>query len=125
MKKLLLLLFLFGCGDILGGQLRTLIEPGPEYATWYAETEECTGIKGDFERVLWFTFPDRFPCEEFGTCSGFWDDHRIFLQAENANNEGLVKHEIIHDLLAGSPANDANAKHDDPVWDRCDKVLPK
>ena len=116
MKRLLLLLFLFGCGDplsIIGPQIITQIEPLPEYVQWHAEMEECTGITGDFDHITWYTFPDRFECDAFGTCSGVWNDHGIYLQEANMRNPVLVKHEIIHELLHG------NASHDSPAWPAC------
>jgi hypothetical protein len=99
------LVLLGACGfDVVGEQA---IDAPAKYRTWWAKTEACSGLTGDFDRVEWLQVPGYgFPCSS-GKCAGHWEsDHRIFIAADWADNEMVVRHEMLHDLLhrAGHPS---------------------
>ena len=84
-------------------------EPLAQYAVWYAETESCTGVTGSFSNVRWFAVPhERWwdpVWEQFAI--GTWRaPHDIYLAGSEIENENLVKHEIVHDLLRGGLIHD-------------------
>lgn len=81
--------------------------PPPEYAAWWAKNVACAGRAGDFARIRWFVVPgDDFECPT-GRCVGRWeDDHRIYLAQSWRENEMVVRHEMLHELLnrSGHPS---------------------
>jgi len=78
-------------------------EPPAVYRQWWAETEACSGLSGNFDRVEWMTVPGAsFPCSS-GDCVGHWDpDHKIFLASDWTLHEMVVRHEMLHDLMRRS-----------------------
>jgi hypothetical protein len=95
-----LVLLLAGCGyDIAGEQP---MEPPAVYREWWAKTQACSGLSGEFERIQWQVVPGRsFECKS-GQCVGHWHPgHQIFIAEEWLHNEMVVRHEMLHDLLNG------------------------
>jgi hypothetical protein len=90
----------------------------PSYATWWHETEECSGLTGDLQRVDWFVVPadsdGGFWCADGPdyTCAGEWvAPHSIYLAGPSRTypvgyvaDEWTVKHEMLHDLV-GRPGH--------------------
>jgi hypothetical protein len=78
-------------------------EPPGIYREWWAATEACSGLSGDFDRVEWMVVPgESFDCAS-GQCVGHWDpDHRIWLADEWKQHEMVVRHEMLHDLMRRS-----------------------
>ena len=78
----------------------------PVYKEWWAKTQACSGLSGDFDRVRFETVPgDEFACPT-GTCVGRWEsNHHIYLAQDWSLNEMVVRHEMLHELLgkAGHP----------------------
>lgn len=94
------LLLIAGCGfDIVG---EAPMDPPAVYREWWARTEECSGITGDFDRIEWLMVPGRsFACRS-GQCVGHWHpDHQIYIAEEWVENEMVVRHEMLHDLMRG------------------------
>ncbi|MEO8637243.1 MAG: hypothetical protein ABI587_18355 [Gemmatimonadales bacterium] len=87
-----------------------LIAP-PEYEAWWAATEACAGRTSDFQRIEWYVVPDvpTFPTTS-GQKVGLWSHSsggmRIILAGDYADNELVVRHEMLHALLdrEGHPA---------------------
>lgn len=77
--------------------------PPTVYREWWAKTEACSGLSGDFARVRWSEVPGpSFPCAS-GECAGHWESsHRIYLAAAWKLDEMVVRHEMLHDLLERS-----------------------
>jgi hypothetical protein len=112
MRPVLLVLALsgvVGCEPIIGPEY-TLppdavpVEPGESYATWYAQAEACAGIEGDFAAVRWFEVPgERWwdPLHEQYAIGTWRRPHDIYITTAHIDDEFLVKHEVIHDLLQG------------------------
>lgn len=78
-------------------------DPPPAYRTWWAETEVCSGKRGDFSEIRWAAVPGRaFTCPS-GTCVGRWEPgDRIFLADAYREHELVVRHEMLHALLGRS-----------------------
>jgi len=86
------------------------MHPPEEYRAWFDKTRACSGLSGDFDRIRWFVVDgDEFDCPS-GKCVGRWnDDHTIFISRAYTENEMVVRHEILHDLI-GHPG------HPDPPF---------
>jgi hypothetical protein len=78
-------------------------EPPAVYREWWAATEACSGLSGDFERVEWLVVPgESFECAS-GRCVGHWEPgHRIYLAGDWTGHEMVVRHEILHELMRRS-----------------------
>lgn len=102
------LVMLAACGFDPGDN--SPMSPPAVYRVWWARTEACSGLSGDFDRVQWSVVPgDGFKCSS-GTCAGHWEpDHHIYLSQDWTTNEMVVRHEMLHDLL-GRPG------HPDPPF---------
>lgn len=74
------------------------LEPLAPYRTWWALVEECSGLRGDFDRVQWYT-SERIALEDGGHCGGWSPDgNRIVLAPDHVSNGGTVRHEMLHAL---------------------------
>lgn len=99
---------LAGCGfEPAGGEP---MEPPALYREWWARTQACSGIEGNFDRIRWWVVEgDGFECPS-GQCAGRWnDDHDIYIASDYVSNEMVVRHEMLHDLI-GRPG------HPDPPF---------
>ena len=82
-----------------------------EFATWFARTEACSGIRGQFQQIQWFVVPG---AETFETGDGAkvrmgeknGSATRIIIAGRYLDHEMVVRHEILHHLLdrEGHPA---------------------
>jgi hypothetical protein len=84
--------------------------PPAEYRVWFEKTQACSGLTGDFDRIKWYVVDGQdFDCPS-GKCVGRWnDDHTIYVARAYSENEMVVRHEILHDLI-GHPG------HPDPPF---------
>jgi len=84
----------------------TPFTPPPEYRVWWNKTMACSGLKADFDRVHWSVVDGySFPCKS-GQCVGHWESsHHIWIAKDWLNDEMVVRHEMLHDLIdhAGHP----------------------
>jgi hypothetical protein len=94
-----------GCGFDPEGDVP--LDPPPVYREWWAKTEACSGLQGNFDRISWSLVEGRsFSCSS-GQCAGHWrKDHHIFLAGDWAMDEMVVRHEMLHDLI-GMPGHPA------------------
>lgn len=92
------LILLAACGFDPGND--SPMTPPAIYREWWAKTEACSGLSGDFGRIHWNVIPGySFPCKS-GTCAGHWEsDHQIYIASDWTDNEMVVRHEMLHDLL--------------------------
>ena len=78
--------------------------PPPDYARWWEETERCSGLSGDFRTIEWYVIPrvSTFATQH-GERVGLWSASSTgasVVLAENfADNELVVRHEMLHALL--------------------------
>lgn len=73
-----------------------------EYASWWQATEACAGLMGEMSRVHWFLVPSSQSFYYRGTLyDGYWwdDYHWITLASAKIDDGGIVRHEMLHDLL--------------------------
>lgn len=79
--------------------------PPAIYRQWYAETEACSGLTGDFDRIQWqHEYDIRNGDITYG---GYWvHPHTIIIRDDFALVAWKVKHEMMHELLqhSGHPA---------------------
>ena len=81
----------------------TPFEPPAVYREWWNKTQGCSGRKADFDRIRWSVVEGySFPCKS-GQCVGHWEsNHHIWIAREWLSNEMVIRHEMLHDLLAQS-----------------------
>ena len=65
------------------------------YLQWYRELERCSGIKGDFYRITFYTTTDHLRLGH--TFDGYWEPGSIVLRKPWERE--AVLHEMMHDLL--------------------------
>lgn len=116
------------CYSIIGPEL-TLppdafqADPLAEYAEWYMEVEECTGVEGDFDAVRWFEVPhERWwdPVWKQYAVGTWRSPHDIYLAEPRRDDEGIVKHEMVHDVLRGGQTHDARFEQCSGIAHRSD-----
>ena len=75
-------------------------EPPPVYREWWAKTQACSGKEANFDRITWMVVDgESFSCAS-GQCVGHWESsHQIWIAKEWLDNEMVVRHEMLHDLL--------------------------
>ena len=86
-------------------------EPPPVYRRLWSDVEQCSGRRGDPDRVRWL-MTDSFPGQPLRLAQ--WEPgHVITLRSDMDVALPIVAHEILHDLLGGDGANE------DPAWLEC------
>jgi hypothetical protein len=86
--------------------------PLPEYDEWWAATESCSERTGDMYAIQWFTALTI--TGDHVVARGLWTPpHQIVLVRGYEDEEVTVRHEMLHDLLAG------DSDHESPLWDAC------
>jgi hypothetical protein len=89
-------------------------DPPPVYRQWWSTLEQCSGLRGDFSRVLWYEVPSApggwgFACPngaQGAYCSGEWHSPHTIMIAGPSDiytpgyryHAFTVKHEMLHDL---------------------------
>jgi hypothetical protein len=81
------------------------MDPPAVYREWWAKTQACSGLGGNFDRIRWSVVEGpSFPCAS-GQCAGHWrNDHHIFLASDWVMDEMVVRHEMLHDMI-GRPGH--------------------
>lgn len=116
---------LVGCGvgpdpdGLPGGTIRRSFPAPFEYVDWWDEISACSGESGDLNDVRFFVvvqplllLGNAFPCGNGLICNGLWEaPHDITLAPGYIDNETLVKHEMLHDLV--------RTKGHPPVFEEC------
>ena len=77
------------------------------YREWFVRTEACSGLSGAFDRVQWLVVPGVETFEtDAGPKVGLWvrrgDRHYIVLAGNYQQHEMVVRHEMLHSLIAAS-----------------------
>jgi hypothetical protein len=88
-----------------------VMNPPEQYRTWWAETESCSGLQGNFDQINWFVVPDSLTFStSTGEKVGLWTESsagtRIIIAGAYSGHELVVRHEMLHALLdrEGHPA---------------------
>lgn len=121
-------------GPVLPGLYMNRFIPPDSYARWYKAAEDCTHMRGDYERVEWLMVQAPWLEGQWKTL-GSWEwmslgYARIVVNRQDWMDSTLVMHEAIHDILwrngwrpqvaAGISSKDSLiARHPSPPFDRC------
>jgi hypothetical protein len=75
-----------------------------EYQAWWQATETCSGITGRLAHIEWYVVPDATTlATPEGAKVGVWshsdEGMRVVLAGAYADNELVVRHEMLHALL--------------------------
>jgi hypothetical protein len=76
--------------------------PPAQYRAWWALAEACSGLRGDFNAVSWYSYPsgDVFALGgEPVNAAWYGDGNRIVLGDSEEFDGSLVRHEMLHALL--------------------------
>jgi hypothetical protein len=77
------------------------IPPQPDFAQWWTDVENCSGITGDVARVSWYVVPDveTFHYRDGDYFGYWWSSHDIVIAGAHLSDSMVVRHEMLHDLL--------------------------
>lgn len=79
---------------------RPLASQPSSYAVWWQGMEACAHVSAPLSQVEWYEVPGGGFATPDGPRWGWWDPpHTIYLAAAHVNDERLVEHEMLHDLL--------------------------
>ncbi|HEU4628701.1 MAG TPA: hypothetical protein VFS08_03120 [Gemmatimonadaceae bacterium] len=72
----------------------------PPYSMWWAATERCSGLRGDFAAIRWASIPNTDRLAADGHSGSWWPVTNQITLAGNVILDGrLVRHEMLHALL--------------------------
>lgn len=99
-----LLLLVAACSDLFGPELPASaipLDPLPaEYVHWWALTQQCAGMSGNFDRVRWLVTPEsRIPGSDAAVGRYYSGSNSIVLASGFERHGGVVRHEMLHALL--------------------------
>ena len=103
------------CGDI--GFTAAVIDRQPfsapeVYRDWWRATETCSARRGNYDRIVWYTASGIAGGTAVGRAR-WTSPHDIIIVRGYENDEKVVRHEMLHDLLGGDRG------HQRPEWDAC------
>ena len=79
--------------------------PPEVFRRWWALTEQCSGLAGDYDAVTWYVVPGvaSIPGSDGSPVQGTWElkENRIVLAGDAQFAGDLVRHEMLHALLHG------------------------
>jgi hypothetical protein len=86
-------------------QQATNMAPLAQYSLWWKMTEACSGLTGDFNSIKWYSHPDRpTPSDSLGdgAVEGeyYYDSKSVVIVESALNNPSVVRHEMLHALIA-------------------------
>lgn len=102
-------------------------EPPGQYAAWWRATEQCSGLRAGRGGIAWYTVPgDAFADADGQLVRGSWQgrgahDDRIFLAASGTLDGPLVRHEMLHALMARNFERHGHAR--EYYLERCGGVV--
>jgi hypothetical protein len=99
---------LVSCGDATTAPLPSgsqRFTPPEVFRRWWALTEQCSGLTGDYDAITWYVVPDAasIPGPDGTPVQGTWElsQSRIVLAGDAQFAGDLVRHEMLHALLRG------------------------
>lgn len=99
---LLLSLWVCGCDVTAPPSGVHRFTPRAQYRAWWALTEACSGLRGNFDAVSWYLYRggDVFILEGTPVNAAWYaSGNRIVLGGSEELNGSLVRHEMLHALL--------------------------
>jgi hypothetical protein len=78
------------------------IQPLEVYERWWAMTEQCSGLQGDFHHVLFYQIPgaSAFDFRRYRHVPAIWmEDDRIIIAESSLRSGQVVRHEMLHSLM--------------------------
>ncbi|HTK49428.1 MAG TPA: hypothetical protein VL328_15725 [Gemmatimonadaceae bacterium] len=79
--------------------------PPEVFRRWWALTEQCSGLTGDYDAITWYVVPGAasIPGPDGSPVQGTWElkQDRIVLAGNTQFAGDLVRHEMLHALLRG------------------------
>ena len=106
---------LAACGDLgfaAGVTGRRPFDPPATYQPWWSATETCSGRTGRFDRVTWY-LADGITGDGKLAFARWSEPHEIVIVHGYEDDERIVRHEMLHDLLEG------DRLHERTEWDVC------
>ena len=99
--------------------------PTTMHAYIYTMMEECSGARGDFWRIRWFSADFVQRADDYERLGGIWISAEqrpvIILDRRLVNDPLTVSHEELHDIIRGGAAD-----HEDPRFTGCEikRIIP-
>ena len=81
--------------------------PPPKYEDWWRETVECTQLRKDILGVTFFG-ADSMVRSDGQKAVGLHGPGTIAIIWPSIDNEAVVKHEIVHELVGGDPKHNSS-----------------
>jgi hypothetical protein len=104
MKRLILMLVavvLVACVPMQSTAFAQNVKPvegrDAQYKQWYQDLEKCSGLKGDFNRLSFYTTTDHL--HNGRTFDGYWEQQSNSIVLRKPWEREAVQHEMMHDLL--------------------------
>jgi hypothetical protein len=98
--------FALACHDLVDPPLppgSQRFAPPDLYQGWWAVTEACSGVQGDFSAIQWYSVPPdaNLGSTEGGDIDAYWSSpsNRIVVRQTYALQGILIRHEMLHALL--------------------------
>lgn len=71
-----------------------------QYASWWGDVQNCSGKQGNMNRIYWFQVPDaNFIYRGKAFDAYWWSTHWVLIAEPYVQDAGIVRHEMLHDLL--------------------------
>jgi hypothetical protein len=71
-----------------------------QYSAWWADVEDCSGNQADMRRIYWFQVPNaNFIYRGKAFDAYWWSTHWVVIAEPYVQDAGIVRHEMLHDLL--------------------------
>ncbi len=86
--------------------------PPPRYEDWWRETVECTQLRKEMLGLAFFG-ADSIVGSDGGKAGELHRREMIAIIWPRIDDEGVVKHEIVHELVGGDP------EHNSPLFGSC------
>jgi len=77
-------------------------KPLPVYSRWWSQVEACSGLRGDFNHVLYYKIPGAtgFNFRTLRNVPAMWmEDDRIVVAENSVRSGQIVRHQMLHSLM--------------------------
>lgn len=88
-----------GFGDTTYVVFVTQYTAPDKYREWFAETERCSGLKADFDKLRWYVTPGPWK-GPLGVTYGLYHEGKILVNQPQLMDSLLIDHEMLHFLLS-------------------------